>query len=48
MEDLAMEYRITYTDKETGAKVSAIYQDNGWIYEVLEYPDGTIEETYHK
>ena len=47
-EDLIMEYKIVHTDKETGAKVSVIYQDNGWICEVWEHPDGTREEMYHK
>jgi len=43
-----MEYKTVHTDRETGAKVSVIYQDNGWICEVWEYPDGTRDEIYRK
>ena len=42
------EYKITHTDKESGAKVSTIYQENGWIVDVWEYPDGSREEIYRK
>lgn len=43
-----MEYKIVHTDKETGAKVTTIYQDNGWICDIWEYPDGTRDETFRK
>lgn len=43
-----MEYKIVHKDKESGTKITTIYQDNGWIVDVYEYPDGTREEIYHK
>lgn len=43
-----MAYKTTHIDKDTNAKVTTIYQDNGWICEVWVYPDGTRDEIYHK
>lgn len=43
-----MEYKTVHTDKETGAKVSTIYQDNDWVVDVWEYPDGSREEIFRK
>ena len=43
-----MAYKIVHTDKETGAKITTIYQDNGWICDIYEYPGGTLEETFRK
>ena len=48
MEEKKMSIKTVHTDKESGAKVSVIYQDNGWICEVWEYPDGTRDEIFHK
>ena len=42
------EFKITHIDRETGATVHTIYQNNGWICEVWYYPDGTREEIYHR
>lgn len=41
-------YKTTRKDKETGATVHSIYQDNGWICEVWPHPDGTRDEIYYK
>ena len=43
-----MAYKTTHIDRASGAKVSTIYQDNGWICEVWEYPDGTRDEVFYK
>ena len=43
-----MTYKTVHKDAETGAKVSTIYQDNGWMCEVWEYPDGTRDEIFCK
>lgn len=43
-----MTYKTMRKDAETGAKVSTIYQDNGWICEVWEYTDGTRDEIFYK
>ena len=48
-EELKMEdFKIIHTDKETGAKITTIYQSNGWIVDVIEHLDGTREEIYRK
>ena len=38
--------KTTRIDRETGATVITIYQDNGWICEVWLYPDGTRDEIF--
>ena len=43
-----MDYKTVHTDKETKAKVTTIYQDNDWVCEIWEYPDGTRDESYYK
>lgn len=42
------DYKIVHKDKETGAKITTVYQSNGWIVDIWEYPDGTREEIYRK
>ena len=46
--ELIMDYKIVHKDKETGAKITTVYQDNDWIVDIYEYPDGTREEIYRK
>ena len=38
-----MATKRTHTDKEIGAKITTIYQNNGWTLEIINWPDGTVE-----
>lgn len=42
------DFKTTHIDADTGAKVSTIYQNNGWTCEVWEYPDGTRDEIFYR
>ena len=43
-----MATKRTHNNKETGAKITTIYQDNGWVLEIIQWPDGTVEQIFSK